>query len=138
MVLANRDTKPGNMGACSLVKVEEQVIEDSFHSTLRDVACKTLISGCKTACKGVVVGVATFLPNGILHPHRHTQPEFYDVLEGSGEVVLASATYSVDHGTAIYIPADVEPGVSVDPDGLSFVYGFEQDASSGIEHRFVA
>ncbi len=116
----------------------DQPIEGGFDPVFGDVTWQTLISGDKTLSNGVVLGVATFAANGVLHLHRHTPPEFYFGLTGSGTVMLHGQPVEIVPGAAIFIPSNAEHGVIAGPTGLTFVYGFGEDAFSEIEYRFSA
>ncbi len=116
----------------------DQPIEGGFDPVFGDVTWQTLISGDKTQSNGVVLGVATFPANGVLHLHRHTPPEFYFGLTGSGTVMLDGQPVEIVPGSAIFIPSDAEHGVTAGPTGLTFAYGFGEDAFSEIEYRFSA
>jgi len=52
--------------------LEDQPVEGGFDPVFGDVTWQTLISGDKTASKGLVLGVATFPANGVLHLHRQS------------------------------------------------------------------
>jgi quercetin dioxygenase-like cupin family protein len=121
-----------------IAALDDQPIEGGFDPAFGDVTWQTLISGDKTPSKGVVLGVATFPANGVLHLHRHTPPEFYYVLSGSGTVMLGGKPIDVFPRSAVFIPANAEHGVTAGPSGLTFVYGFGEDAFSEIEYRFSA
>ena len=56
--------------------LDDQPIEGGFDPIFGDVTWQTLISGDKTASNGLVLGVATFPANGVLHLHRHAPPEY--------------------------------------------------------------
>ncbi len=114
----------------------DQPIEGGFDPVFGDVTWQTLISGDKTMSNGLVLGVATFPANGVLHLHRHAPPEFYFCLEGSGVVTIGGQPLAVAPGTAVYIPANAEHGVCAGPDGLKFAYGFGENAFSAIEYQF--
>lgn len=118
--------------------LDDQPVEGGFDPVFGDVTWQTLISGDKTLSNGVVLGVATFPSNGVLHLHRHTPPEFYFCLTGSGTVMLDGQPVQIVPGSAIFIPSNAEHGVTAGPAGLTFVYGFGEDAFSEIEYRFSA
>ncbi len=118
--------------------LDHQAIEGGFDPVFGDVTWQTLISGDKTASNGLVLGVATFPANGVLHLHRHAPPEFYFCLSGSGIVMMDGQPHHVAPGSAIFIPANVEHGVRAGAEGLKFAYGFGEDAFSAIEYQFSA
>lgn len=118
--------------------LDDQPIEGGFDPAFGNVTWQTLISGDKTPSNGLILGVATFPACGVLHLHRHTPPEFYYVLGGSGTVTLSGRPVEVFPGSAIFIPANAEHGVTAGSAGLTFVYGFGEDAFSQIEYKFSA
>lgn len=135
---ANLAEKPSVLGAGFVADLADQPVEGGFDPTFGNVTWQTLISGDLTASNGLVLGVASFPAHGMLHPHRHTPPEFYFCLAGSGVVTLDGVDYQVGPGSAVFIPSDVEHGVVAGPEGLKFAYGFGEDAFSTIEYRFSA
>jgi quercetin dioxygenase-like cupin family protein len=118
--------------------LDDQPIEGGFDPVFGDVTWQTLISGDKTTSNGLVLGVATFPANGVLHLHRHSPPEFYFCLEGSGVVMMDGQPHPVAPGSAIFIPAYAEHGVRAGAGGLKFAYGFGEDAFSAIDYQFSA
>jgi quercetin dioxygenase-like cupin family protein len=136
--VANLPEKPSSCGAGFVTLLDDQPIEGGFDASCGDVTWQTLISGDQTDSNGLVLGLATFPANGVLHLHRHTPPEFYFGMSGSGIVTLDGVEYPIVAGTAVYIPSDVEHGVVAGPDGLTFSYGFGEDSFSAIEYRFSA
>ena len=82
--------------------------------------------------------MATFPANGVLHLHRHDPPEVYLGIEGSGVVMMDGQPLHILAGSAVFIPANAEHGVTAGPNGMKFVYGFGEDAFSGIEYQFSA
>ena len=136
--VANLTEKPAVLGAGFIVDLADQPVEGGFDPTFGNVTWQTLISGDKTDSNGLILGVATFPPEGLLHPHRHTPPEFYFCTAGSGIVAMDGVDYPIEPGSAVFIPSDVEHGVVAGPEGLKFVYGFGEDAFSAIEYRFCA
>jgi quercetin dioxygenase-like cupin family protein len=121
-----------------VVALDDQAIEGGFDPVFGDVTWQTLISGDKTASNGLVLGVATFVANGVLHLHRHAPPEFYFCLSGSGVVTMDGQPHHVTPGSAIFIPSNVEHGVRAGDGGLKFAYGFGENAFSEIEYQFSA
>lgn len=136
--VANSPAKPTHLGLGFVARLEDQPIEGGFDPTFGDVTWQTLISGDRTESDGLVLGVAEFPAFGVLHPHRHTPPEFYYCVRGSGVVTMDGAEHHVVPGSAVFIPGNVEHGVVAGPEGLSFVYGFGESAFSDIEYRFSA
>lgn len=121
-----------------VVALDDQPIEGGFDPAFGDVTWQTLISRDRTPSNGVVLGVANFPAHGVLHLHRHTPPEFYFGLSGSGTVMLDGQPVEILPGVAVFIPSNAEHGVTAGPEGLAFAYGFGEDAFSDIEYRFSA
>lgn len=46
--------------------------------------------------------------------------------------------YKISPGLAVFILSNVEHGVVAGPDGLTFVFGFGEDAFSAIDYQFSA
>lgn len=130
---AANDTPTGFVAA-----LDDQEIEGGFNPVFGDVTWQTLISGDKTASNGLVLGVATFPTNGVLHLHRHAPPEFYFCLSGSGVVTMNGQPHHIAPGSAVFIPSNVEHGVRAGPNGLKFAYGFGENAFAEIEYQFIA
>lgn len=118
--------------------LNDQPIEGGFDPAFGNVTWQTLISGDKTPSNGLVLGVATFPANGILHLHRHVPPEFYFCLSGSGVVTMDGQPHQIAPGAAVFIPANVEHAVRAGADGLKFAYGFGENAFSEIVYQFSA
>ena len=133
---ANSPSKPTALAAGFVARLEDQPIEGGFDPAFGNVTWQTLICRDRTPSNGLVLGVATFPAHGVLHLHRHTPPEFYLCVGGSGTVMMDGASHNIVPGCAVFIPGDVEHGVVAGSDGLSFVYGFGEDAFSAIEYRF--
>lgn len=129
---------PAVAGVGFVAQLDDQPVEGGFDPAFGNVTWQTLISGERTASSGLVLGVATFPGNGVLHLHRHTPPEFYLVLTGSGVVTMDGVEHHIAPGSAVYIPGDVEHGVVAGPDGMTFAYGFGEDTFSDIEYCFSA
>ena len=118
--------------------LDAQPIEGGFDAVFGDVTWQTLISGDKTTSNGLVLVIATFPANGVLHLHRHAPPEFYFCLEGSGVVTMDGQTYPVAPDSVIFIPAYAKHGVRADVGGNKFAYGFGEDSFSAIDYQFSA
>ncbi len=116
----------------------DQVIEGGFDTVFGVVTWQTLISGDKTNSNGLILGVATFPPQGVLHLHRYTPQEFYFGLTESGTIMLDGQPVQIAPGTSVFIPSSAEHGVTAVPKGLVMAHGFGEDAFSEIEYRFSA
>ncbi|MGB7285980.1 MAG: cupin domain-containing protein [Salaquimonas sp.] len=135
---AHQNEKLDAMDTGFVAALDDQPIEGGFDPAFGNVTWQTLISGDKTNSNGLILGVATFPANGVLHLHRHLPPEFYFCIAGSGVVTMDGLKYTITQGSAVYIPGNVEHGVVAGPGGLTFAYGFSEDAFSAIEYRFSA
>ena len=136
-------------------QVEPEVWEDPVHG---DVSFRVLFSAARTPCSSMPVdaprgrsvdqrlgferrssssvGVAS-APGGWLGRHRHTQPEVYHVIEGSGVVLLEGEEHPVAAGSAVFIPGDAEPGIRNTGGGpLRFLYAFATDSIEDVDYRF--
>lgn len=133
----------------AIMKIEPLVIRDSdlrwegwgaaFEATRGNVVWKTLFSQGKTPSEALTVGIARVPPGGRLAPHRHLQAEIYFVLEGEGVVQLACETYTVNPGTAIFIPGNAEHGISnPNASDVRFLYGFATDSFEDVIYVFDA
>jgi quercetin dioxygenase-like cupin family protein len=122
----------------ALVLTTEELAEDGWDDPVKGrVAWRTLFSGDVTPTEGLTAGVAELPPGGWLGLHRHTPPEIYYVLEGSGIVSLDGAERRVTAGAAVFIPADCEHGIRNDGTApLRFLYAFAVDAFGEVEYRF--
>jgi quercetin dioxygenase-like cupin family protein len=111
--------------------------EDRDASTEGQVYWKTLISGDKTASRGIVMGVGEIPPYERLVRHRHIQPEVYFVLEGSGIIAVGAEDRTVGPGTAIYIPGDaVHSLTNTSASPLRFLYAFPADSFHEVKYVF--
>lgn len=120
------------------VYTEDQPREGGADPTYGNVTWRTLISSCRTASSGLVLGIADFPPLGALHLHRHAPPEFYFCTSGSGTVTIDGVDHVFTPGVAVYIPGYAEHGVIAGAAGMSMIYGFGVNAFSEIEYRFSA
>lgn len=115
---------------------EHQVREGGIDPVFGNVSWRTLISSDRTPSADMVLGIAEFPANGMLHPHRHAPTEFYLGLSGDGVVTIDGNTYRIATGIAVFIPGNAEHAVAAGADGLSFAYGFAKDAFSDIDYVF--
>ncbi len=67
---------------------------------------KLLITGERTASRGLITGVAQLAPGAQLPPHHHEPEETYYIISGQGEMEIDDDTTVVGPGCAIYIPAN--------------------------------
>lgn len=111
-------------------------VEGGTDPAYGDVTWRTLISADRTPSTGFLLGVAEFPAQGVLHLHRHLPPEFYLCTAGSGIVTIDGVEHEVTIGSAVFIPGNAEHGVIAGENGLTFAYGFAQNAFSDIEYVF--
>ncbi len=135
-VIANKYCQPPLPQVGFVRRLEDLPIEGGTDPVYGDVTWRTLISADRTASSDFLLGVAEFPANGLLHLHRHAPPEFYLCLSGSGVVTIDGLQHAISAGSAVFVPGNAEHGVTAGPDGLSFAYGFAQNAFSDIEYVF--
>ena len=111
-------------------------VEGGTDPTYGNVTWRTLISADRTPSTDFLLGVAGFPAHGVLHLHRHLPPEFYFCTAGSGTVTIDGVEHPVSSGSAVFIPGNAEHGVVAGENGLTFAYGFAQNAFSDIEYVF--
>ena len=98
---------------------------------------KTLISGDKTASRGITMGVAEIPPYERLVRHRHIQPEVYFILAGSGVITIETEERTVSSRTAIYIPGDAAHSfANTSGSPLRFLYAFPADSFQDVKYVF--
>ena len=120
-----------------VVRTEEQVLEGWDDPVKGRVSWRTLFSGGTTATEALTAGVAELQPGDRLGLHRHTPPEIYYVLEGSGIVTLDGVEHEIAAGAAVFIPGDCEHGIRNDgASPLRVFYAFAADSFADIEYRF--
>ena len=70
--------------------------------------------------------------------HRHSQAEFYYMLEGECVVKLEGIEHQCKPGHALFIPGDAEHGFwnTSDTEELVFLWGFAVDGFQQIIYRF--
>ena len=120
-----------------VVRTEEQVLEGWDDPVKGRVSWRTLFSGGTTPTEALTAGVAELQPGDRLGLHRHTPPEIYYVLEGSGIVTLDGVEHPVGAGAAVFIPGDCEHGIRNDGAApLRFLYAFAVNSFGTVEYRF--
>ena len=116
--------------------VDELPVEGGTHPVVGNVTWKTLICADRTPSSGMLLGIAEFPAHGVLNPHRHEPAEFYFCTIGYGVVTVEGVEHPIRPGTAIYVPGNAEHGVKAGPDGMTFVYGFSENAFSDVAYAF--
>ena len=120
-----------------VIRTEERQLDGWDDPVKGLISWRTLFSGDQTPTNALTAGVAELEPGGCLGLHRHTPPEIYYVLEGSGIVTLDGAEHKVTTGAAVFIPGDCEHGIRNDGAApLRLLYAFAVDAFSQVEYRF--
>jgi quercetin dioxygenase-like cupin family protein len=139
--IAALDIREGCMNKTPLrplvVQADEQDRDGWDDPVKGRIAWRTLFSGDRTLTDGLTAGIAEVEPGGWLGLHRHTPPEIYYVIEGSGVVTLEGTEHAVVAGSAVFIPGNAEHGVrNPGKTPLRFLYAFAADSFSEIEYRF--
>ena len=65
------------------------------------VRWKILITGERTASRGLVTGIAQVAPGAQLLPHHHEPEETYSIVSGQGEMEIEDEATAVGPGCAI-------------------------------------
>ncbi len=108
--------------------------DDPVHGT---VSWHTLISGDITPTDSLSGGMAELKPGGRLNPHRHTHPEIYHIVAGTGVLTIEGREETVTAGSSVFIPGDAEHGIRNEAGSdLTFLYVFPADTSSEVVYRF--
>ena len=120
-----------------VIRTEERQLDGWDDPVKGRISWRTLFSSDNTPTEALTAGVAELQPGGWLGLHRHTPPEIYYVLEGSGIVSLDGAEHEVTAGAAVFIPGDCEHGIRNDGTvPLRFVYAFAVSSFGEVEYRF--
>ena len=118
---------------------ESERERESFADPARgDASWRTLFSAEATPTSAMSAGVAELPPGGAgLRAHRHTQPEIYYVLSGSGIVTIDGVEAQVSAGAAIFIPGDAEHAArNTGAGALRIFYVFPADSFGEVIYRF--
>jgi mannose-6-phosphate isomerase-like protein (cupin superfamily) len=103
------------------------------------VQWRTLISGDRTATKGLTCGIAE-LPVGPaknVSLHQHNPVEIYYILEGNGVLTINDEAYEVSAGVTAYIPENASHGlINAGPTPLRLLYVFPVDSFDEVEYVF--
>ena len=102
------------------------------------VRWKILITGERTASRGLVTGIAQLAPGAQLLPHHHEPEATYYIVSGQGEMEIDDDTTAVGPGCAIYIPANARHALRcTGSEPLFFVFAFGRDRFDQIKYHFV-
>jgi quercetin dioxygenase-like cupin family protein len=100
---------------------------------------KSLISGDRTPSEALTMGIARIPTGGKLNEHRHRQAEIYLILEGTGSVQIGGEWWTVERGTAVFIPGDtVHSCENTGASDLRFAYIFPAGSFEEVEYVFGA
>ncbi|RBP16081.1 dimethylsulfoniopropionate lyase DddW [Roseiarcus fermentans] len=123
-----------------LVLDEAELPLDGWDDSVRGrINWRTLFSKGGTPTDGITCGVADLGAGGWLGLHRHSPPEIYYVVAGTGVVTLDGVEKPVKAGCAVFIPAMVEHGIrQTGTERLRFFYGFPVDSFDSVEYLFSA
>jgi mannose-6-phosphate isomerase-like protein (cupin superfamily) len=123
-----------------LVLDESDAQADGWDDPLKGrIRWRTLFSKGGTPTDGITCGVADLGPGDWLGLHRHAPPEIYYVFAGAGVVTLDGRETAVRAGTAVFIPAMAEHGITqTGTELLRFFYGFPVNSFDSVEYLFSA
>ncbi len=97
----------------------------------------TLFSRDITPTDSLSAGITEIEPGSGLNAHRHTQPEIYFLVEGSGIVMVDGSETAVSAGASVFIPGDALHGIrNASHALLRFFYCFPADSFSEVVYRF--
>jgi uncharacterized cupin superfamily protein len=121
-----------------ITRVEERPRERWDDPTRGSVSWFTLFSRDITPTDSMTAGIAELAPGGgSLTPHRHSQPEIYYILDGTGLVTIDGRETVVTKGSAVFIPGDAAHCLQNNSDAdLKLLYVFPTDAFSDVVYRF--
>jgi quercetin dioxygenase-like cupin family protein len=122
----------------SFVARVETVNAESWSDARGRLSFQTLVSGDLTPSNGLVAGVSTIEPEGVLATHSHRQPEIYFALEGAAIVTIDGVERTVSDGAAVFIPGDALHSIQNPFDkAFKFFYVFPADRFDEIHYNFV-
>jgi quercetin dioxygenase-like cupin family protein len=110
--------------------------DDELHGR---VSWRTLLSADQTTSEALTAGVAEIAPGQELKVHRHTPPEMYYILAGSGLVTIDGVAREVGPQTVVFIPGGAAHGIrNAGEETLRFLYAFAVDSFATVEYIFPA
>ncbi len=136
LVAANTNHAANEAGETYVTHMDDHPIQTRLEPQYGGATWRTLISCDQMNSSELVLGVAQIPAGGILAAHRHLPAEFYFVLSGSGVVTIDGVAHSVACGSSVYIPGNAEHSFAAGHEGVSFAYGFAQNAFSDIQYTF--
>lgn len=120
------------------VILHKSAYDDGWDDELRGrVRWRTLFSAEQTLTRDLTAGVAEIKPGNQLKVHRHTQPELYFLLSGTGVVTVDGEEYPVRSGSAVFIPGNSAHGLrNTGRTTLRFFYAFAVNSFSEVDYVF--
>lgn len=83
------------------------------------------------------IPTCAFPSSGHLNLHRHSHPELYYIISGSGIVTIEGKEHMVVEGSVVFIPGDAEHGVrSTGEQDLRWLYVFSAGGFGEVVYRF--
>lgn len=116
--------------------IDDVSLESGSSEAYGGATWRTLICRDKVNTSDMVLGIAEIPANGVLAAHRHPPAEFYLVLDGSGQVTIDGVSHDVGQRSVIFIPGNAEHSFAAGPLGVSFAYGFAENAFSDVNYTF--
>ncbi|MGB7242405.1 MAG: cupin domain-containing protein [Sulfitobacter sp.] len=135
-IVANDNCAHGAGAPHYVSHLNDLPIEGGFGPEYGGATWRTLISSDRTSSQGLVLGVAQIPAGGVLAAHRHPPAEFYFVLSGFGVVTIDGVAHDVTHGSSVFVPGNAEHSMAAGAQGISFAYGFAENAFSDIQYTF--
>ena len=110
---------------------------DASLASRSEVRWKLLVTGERTASRGLVTGVAQLAPGAQLVLHHHEPDENYYIVSGQGEMEIDDVTTAVGPGCAIYIPVNSRHALRcTGSEPMFFVFSFARDRFDQITYHF--
>ncbi|MEI7468439.1 MAG: cupin domain-containing protein [Chloroflexota bacterium] len=102
-----------------------------------NVLWRTLFSSDITPTNALTAGVYEITSGNALEVHRHSAPEVYFILAGTGLMTVGDAEHVVQADSAIYVPCHVLHGIrNIGPDLLRLFYVFAVDGFGEVKYIF--
>ncbi|WP_131114733.1 cupin domain-containing protein [Lichenihabitans psoromatis] len=96
----------------TIARIEDRTRESWDDPVRGSVSWFTLFSSDITPTDSMSAGIAEILPGGgSLQCHRHTEPEIYFIIEGTGILTIEGCETTVSAGAAVFIPGNAEHGL---------------------------
>lgn len=102
-----------------------------------NVLWRTLFSSDITPTNALTAGVCEITPGNALEVHRHSAPEVYFILAGTGLMTVGDAEHVVRADSAIYVPGNALHGIrNIGTDLLRLFYVFAVDGFGEVKYVF--